>query len=547
MLLYSLNRPGFNEARRRAIGPIFCALGRVHLVGYKEVKALLTNPQTRGPYLGRAKLCPERCPVNFLLFESNNAPDGAPHRRVREEVFKWVVHRGQSERSQDSTAQAMVAAFAAELRGTPSLLAQGKKAMPVNGTCHVDFDRHLLRKFVVRWTHYVGLGMQLDGELLERFTKLMANKEYVVRRVQLGPDYKEQSSKVQRVFPDEEELLGMYMTSPLLSEYSPSVDFAMDKRAFAELVFAGVAIAGVLGGVTTLGATLCSEINRNSKVQGAQRYNASEAAPTMTDAQLDLFVLEAARRFCPVNHINTVLPEAENVTMGGKRWVLPAGTVVAGNIMTASLDPDGAFSEKPNHFWPGRPGLLERSMNFARIGLGPPEGLDGQTPLAPVACAISDPEALMKEVNELFWSLDHDLNGTLGRQELMRVVSAQAAFATDKCSAETEVRKQAVQNFTDGLNAVSSFISGMDVDRNGRVTENEFNVAWRKQITAIGAPAVRKSILPSFVAAAGARHCTLRSCPGRFLALNMCRDVLRAIHKNPLDTGSPKLRVPHIS
>jgi hypothetical protein len=56
LLLYSANRPGFNEARRRYIGPVFAALGRIHLVGYREVKAMLTRPQFRGSYLGRAKL-----------------------------------------------------------------------------------------------------------------------------------------------------------------------------------------------------------------------------------------------------------------------------------------------------------------------------------------------------------------------------------------------------------------------------------------------------------------------------------------------------------
>merc|ERR1712176_668171 len=156
----------------------------------------------------------------------------------------------------------------------------------------------------------------------------MADKEYVVRRVQLGPDYKEQTAKVQRVFPDEEELVEMYMNSPLLREYTPSPGITMDKRAFTELVFAGVAIAGVLGGVTTLGAALCAEINGKASPSSTKKFAASIDAPNMTDSQLDLFVLEAARRFCPVNHINTVLPKAETVTMGGKRWNLPAGTVV---------------------------------------------------------------------------------------------------------------------------------------------------------------------------------------------------------------------------
>merc|ERR1712232_701703 len=157
-----------------------------------------------------------------------------------------------------------------------------------------------------------------------------------------GPDYKEQKCKVQRVFPDEEELLAEYLASPLMHEYVPAQDLHMDKRQFAELCFAGIAIAGVLGGVTTLGAALCTEINGHPKTaQGAEKFPASSKAQAMTDGELNLLVLESAIRFCPVNHINVTLGKPESISMRGKRWVLPAGTVVAGNIMTASLDPNG--------------------------------------------------------------------------------------------------------------------------------------------------------------------------------------------------------------
>jgi hypothetical protein len=155
MLLYSINRTGFNEARRRSIGPMFCALGKVNLVGYREVKALLTRPQTRGPYLGRAKLISERCPAHFLLFESNHAPDGQPHRDLRAEVVKWAIHHGQTERAADEYAHKLCEAFARRLVMAPSNRASGQPMENVNGTCSVDFPLELLRTFVVGWLTYL--------------------------------------------------------------------------------------------------------------------------------------------------------------------------------------------------------------------------------------------------------------------------------------------------------------------------------------------------------------------------------------------------------
>ena len=68
---YSANRLGFNEARRKAVGPTFCALGRVHHVSYDQTAAHLSNPQDRGPYLGRAALDADMFHPHFLLMVGN--------------------------------------------------------------------------------------------------------------------------------------------------------------------------------------------------------------------------------------------------------------------------------------------------------------------------------------------------------------------------------------------------------------------------------------------------------------------------------------------
>jgi len=424
----------------------------------------------------------------------------------------------------------------------------------VNGTCSVDFPLELLRTFVVEWMHYVLLGLQLDSTTLAHFVAHFANKDYVRSRVQLsssspGPF----PNATGRINPEasagraytEAELLQVYLShSPVLRDYTPTDGSPLTKPAFAELLFGIVAIAATLGGVCTLGAVLSYEVNaslkRSRAAEGVHfgrsgRFVVARGTASKDDKECDLLVLEAARRFCPVNMINMELPQAEDVTMGGTKWTLPRGTIIAANIMSASLDPTGPFGgpHRPLAYWPERPGLAQRTLNFNRIGIGVPEGPDGQTPLLadeqkpPVQASdeqadedgvgeeswlagLQPPKALppsarsvaLAAAEQLFWTLDTDLNGTLDVTETRKALSA--------CGAAEQ-------------------LPHLTTTATGRVSERQWMAAWRALVADKGGAFASELLKGMRDAAVRPPASTTRGCPGRFLALHMCRDVLRAI------------------
>jgi cytochrome P450 len=82
-----------------------------------------------------------------------------------------------------------------------------------------------------------------------------------------------------------------------------------------------------------------------------------------------LAVLEAARMRSPVNNINVILSEEKELTIKGRSYVFPSGTVAAASIGLASLDPD-VFDE-PYKFNPKRDNLVQNSLNFNHVGWNP--------------------------------------------------------------------------------------------------------------------------------------------------------------------------------
>jgi len=90
--------------------------------------------------------------------------------------------------------------------------------------------------------------------------------------------------------------------------------------------------------------------------------------PIDFDDKMDVLavILEAARKRAPVNNVNVVTTEAQKLTVHKKVRKLPKGTVLAGSIGLACLDP--AVFENPTKFDHKRKNLIKASLNFNSVG-----------------------------------------------------------------------------------------------------------------------------------------------------------------------------------
>ena len=79
-----------------------------------------------------------------------------------------------------------------------------------------------------------------------------------------------------------------------------------------------------------------------------------------------LAMLEAARINAPVNNVNVILTEEKSMTINNKVVTLPTGSVVAGSIGLASVDPNQF--ENPLEFNHLRDNLMSYILNFNSVG-----------------------------------------------------------------------------------------------------------------------------------------------------------------------------------
>jgi hypothetical protein len=94
----------FLSSRQEILGKNFAVLGRILVTDYEESVTLLTAPQKRGPYLGRARLNPSRCPMKFLLFLDDKEAGGSDlHSQLHLNIWETVAPAAMERITADSS------------------------------------------------------------------------------------------------------------------------------------------------------------------------------------------------------------------------------------------------------------------------------------------------------------------------------------------------------------------------------------------------------------------------------------------------------------
>lgn len=360
LAVYTIRGPKeFLQARSKKLGKNFAALGRIIVGEHSEVVDLIQSPQNRSYFLGRARLFPSGFSKNFPLFLSD--ADAAPvqrrsgvgmnaidvHSTLHNHIFRDVT----------PAAHAMMKKDEAVFRG---YLEEGVKRSYKQKS---DVQKEEIQKMTIRCILHAFLGTpMMEGDkandrVLKSFYALFFGSNPLTNIILSAtrPNFLTmifscpRNAKIRRA-------VKFILQSPLMNDYVPNEDNAnLPKEEYARLLLDILGIAGMIGTSNLLINVLTSIPDDTvTEIDTDDRHDIAKA------------VLEAARARAPVNTINTILPKEKTIVVNGKEKSIAAGTVVAGSIGLACLDP-GTFPN-PDEFDHHRENLLEAALVFNSVG-----------------------------------------------------------------------------------------------------------------------------------------------------------------------------------
>ncbi|WP_299407585.1 cytochrome P450 [Acaryochloris sp. IP29b_bin.148] len=341
VISYSIVTPQeFLGKRQKIFGNNFAALGRIIVGEYNLTAKIIAEPQQREPYIGRFRCIPERFSKNFLLFLSDQEVKGnTAHKKARsavlEVVFKPAFNNTESREAKDLLHQL---ATLAHQHGNP----------PDLDEISDDIQRTIIQ-YIMLVLLEVKLSPQQLSSLKTLFFSAKPRESLLISRVKpLAPS----ANKLQEVKRLEAIALNLIENSPVISRYVPTTDNDLSRTELSTLLLEAIAIAGCLGSESLL-RSLLTKVPQDLEIDVEDRFEVLRV------------VLETARRYAPVNNINTITQAETAVTINGRKRKFPKGTLFSANIGLANLD--GTVFKNPLDFNPHRDNLMA-ALSFNSVG-----------------------------------------------------------------------------------------------------------------------------------------------------------------------------------
>lgn len=345
VITYSLKgAKEFLQKRGDLLGKNYAALGKIIVGDYQEVEAIINSSQKRGPYIGRAELVPRKFSKNFLLFLSDEGAGGSSlHATLHEHLWVDVVP---------------AAAKRIETKGEEfsQYLQDGVKKISQMQT---KDQAAVIEKMTIQYMFHAFFGAPLNLKMLEIIHGILFQGSLTKGLVVGGMKPFVMLTSWFQCSRDSsiDQILEYILESPSMVNYSPNESNGnQSHKDYARMMLDVVCIAGILG-TTNLLKEVLTAIPEDADIDLSD------------DRDVMLAVLEAARRRAPVNNVNMIIPEEKTLVVNGKQMTLPAGTLLAGSIGLASLDP--AVFPSPNTFNHKRENLVKAVINFNAIGFNP--------------------------------------------------------------------------------------------------------------------------------------------------------------------------------
>lgn len=338
---YSVSGPLEFLIRRGDIyGQNYAALGRIIVGEYAKCAAIISSPQKRQCYLGRAKLYQRRMPSNLILFLSDSEAGGDDlHRLLHIYIWETLIP--------PAFARICDSAFETYVNDATVKLNNGED------------KNKIIEEMTLKYIFHSILGQELSPSQVHMANTLIFG-------------FSPMSSLVSGAIKPFAGLMGCFqgkrrryfklltevvISSPALANYVPSNEIGnLTKQNYAEIVLAVIGIAGCIG-TSNLCKNVVDVIPKNYPINLNDKK------------EVTLAIIEAARVKAPVNNVNVTSPNEVIVNIKGKEHSLPKGTVLAASIGLASVDP--AQFENPTKFNPKRDNLMTSVLNFNHVGFSP--------------------------------------------------------------------------------------------------------------------------------------------------------------------------------
>ncbi|MFT4624751.1 MAG: hypothetical protein ACI8PZ_003411 [Myxococcota bacterium] len=343
LISYSMKQQDFLTRRVELFGPNFAAVGKLHVGEHAEVVGLLAAPQQRGVMIGQARFVADRMPRGMPLFMSDDGATGGTgaHGAVHGAIWRDIAKPGQ-----DRLSSPVLAGYVDE--AVAQLVPLGRQPKDADA-------RPIIQRMVIRFMMYVLFGMEATPEQVESLYEMFYGS---------SPSTSYTLSAAKPMAPAESKLAGLnasvaamldaIVAAPALRDYAPDpATGSLSAREWAELLLAIIGVAAFGGGGNLAVSAVCDI--------------PTEFAIDLSDRDVLLrAILEVGRIFSPVGNFNLITDAPSEYTVSGKNYTFPKGTVVAGVISVASVDPT-VFPD-PLRYDPTRENLLSGFVNFNGVG-----------------------------------------------------------------------------------------------------------------------------------------------------------------------------------
>lgn len=365
---FDANNPDYLTNKRAAFGENFCTAGQVVLGSYNAVVDSIMNPQARTFKLGTANLDPKHLPgklklgpkrsIFLLVLSQKGAGGDGTHEGVRAAFFRYLVNADATNRQSDKIGQALM-----------DQLVEDYETMP-RKEFFASKDRGM-DDFFIKYVHYCLFGINPHDTkkmktLYDFYYGNMATLWYfrgigsifnILKKFVISRGLR----KVIKIYEDSPAIKALPENDPIFA--------SMSRFEFAHAVLPVMAIAAMVGPKHILHAAM-----GNNKMPVYKEDKVKMDVPAiwktidLDDAkEVDAFIHEVGRLWCPVGHTHRVATEEFTVKMLGKDRTFPKGTVVSIPINMSMINKN-VWGQNAFHFDHKRENVEKDNMIFHSVG-----------------------------------------------------------------------------------------------------------------------------------------------------------------------------------
>lgn len=367
------NSPTYLYSKRFNLGRNFCCAGQVVMGEFATLESALTSPQARTWRLGTTLLDKDFFPnldvggrnVFPLALSDLEAGGNGNRETFRQYMQKYILNENATQRQSDETAKSLLARLATDYLEMPH---------DIGGSFFSD-DQRGLKRFMVRYLHYILFGLNPDDEqVMELLTRLyytnLGTLQYfaVVGKLLRQFNLKGHKNLSEMI----EQVATIYENSTALADFQENIadENLMTRRELAKMMTSIMSIAALQGPLHLCYTSMGFRPLPSYPGQKTAEINLTDYWDNLdlNDRQaVKLYLLECARVWAPVSASHRVATAPFTITIADREQTFPTGTKVLIPMSLGLLD-ESFWGETTYEFNSQRENLCPFHMGFHSVG-----------------------------------------------------------------------------------------------------------------------------------------------------------------------------------